>query len=108
VAIFLQVAQAMAVGEELGTVVVRWVADMPAREAAVLERCQAALGGSVIEPEVLVLLGWLQHVSHCVSTSARMAANPVWNRRNVRRVVRQAPGLLVAGPRRAAHTSPVT
>jgi O-antigen/teichoic acid export membrane protein/aminoglycoside phosphotransferase (APT) family kinase protein len=96
VALFLQVAQATAEGEELGTLVVRWVADMPGREADVLERCQAALGASVIEPEVLVLLGWLQHVNHCVSASPRTAANPVWNRRNLRAVVRQAAGLLPA------------
>jgi aminoglycoside phosphotransferase (APT) family kinase protein len=104
VALFLQMAEAMAEGEELGPLVLRWVADMPPREADVLERCQAALGASVIEPEVLVLLGWLQHVSLNVSTSARFAANPVWNRRNVRVVVREAGGLLAAGPVRAASS----
>jgi aminoglycoside phosphotransferase (APT) family kinase protein len=97
VALFLEVAQATAAGEELGTLVVRWVADMPTQEADVLERCQAALGASVIEPEVLVLLGWLQHITHCLSASARTAANPVWNRRNLRAVVRQAARLLAAG-----------
>jgi hypothetical protein len=48
----------------------------------------------------------LQHVSACVSRSAAMAANPVWNRRNVRVVVRGAAELLVAGP--AAAREPAT
>jgi hypothetical protein len=64
----------------------------------VLVGCQSALGGSVVAPEVLVLLGWLQHVSSCVSRSQRMAANPVWNRRNVRVVVHGAAEQLAAGP----------
>jgi O-antigen/teichoic acid export membrane protein/aminoglycoside phosphotransferase (APT) family kinase protein len=107
VALFLLAAAATTEGEELGTIVVRWVADMPGREAGVLARCQTALGASVVEPEVLVLLAWLQHVSHCVSTSARTAANPVWNRRNVRAVVRRAAGRLADRPVRPARSSGV-
>ncbi len=98
VAVFLQMAQATAEGDELGPLVLRWATRTPPREAEVLARCQAALGASIIAPEVLVLLGWLQHVSQCVSRSDRMAANPVWNRRNVRTVVREAADLLTTGP----------
>jgi hypothetical protein len=53
---------------------------------------------------VLVLLGWLEHVSACVTRSARMAANPVWNRRNVRVVVEGAVDLL--GPGQPAQAEP--
>jgi phosphotransferase family enzyme len=98
IAQFVPMAQAMADGEEFGPVVLRWLAGVPRPEADVLVGCQSALGGSVVAPEVLVLLGWLQHVSSCVSRSQRMAANPVWNRRNVRVVVHGAAEQLAAGP----------
>jgi O-antigen/teichoic acid export membrane protein len=101
VATFMPMAAAMAGGEEFGPVVLRWLSGVPRPEAEVLAGCQAALGGSVLAPEVLVLLGWLEHVSACVSRSQRMAANPVWNRRNVRVVVREAADLLVAGAARS-------
>jgi O-antigen/teichoic acid export membrane protein len=97
VATFMSMAQAMADGEEFGPVVLRWLAGVPRAEAEVLLGCQSALGGNVLAPEVLVLLGWLEHVSSCVMRSERMAANPVWNRRNVRVVLRDAVDLLVAG-----------
>jgi hypothetical protein len=71
----------------------------------VLVGCQSALGGSILAPEVLVLLGWLGHVESCVTRSQQMAANPVWNRRNVRVVVQGAPGLLGSqAPRPEAAT----
>jgi O-antigen/teichoic acid export membrane protein len=98
VATLVAMAEAMAAGEELGAVVVRWLEGVPRAEAEVLVGCQSALGGSVLAPEVLVLLGWLKHVSACVSRSDRMAANPVWNRRNVRQVVQGAASLLDTGP----------
>jgi O-antigen/teichoic acid export membrane protein/aminoglycoside phosphotransferase (APT) family kinase protein len=98
VAVFLQMAHAMRDGEELGPLVLRWATRTPPGEAELLARCQAALGASVVAPEVLVLLAWLQHVSQCVARSERMAANPVWNRRNVRAVVREAADLLATGP----------
>ena len=98
VAMFVSMAEAMAAGEEFGPVVLRWLGGVPRAEAEVLVGCQSALGGSVLAPEVLVLLGWLKHVSACVSRSDRTAANPVWNRRNVRVVVQGAASLLDAGP----------
>jgi O-antigen/teichoic acid export membrane protein len=96
VATFMPMAEAMTRGEEFGTVVLRWLAGVPRAEADVLAGCQAALGGSVLAPEVLVLLGWLEHVASCVTRSQQMAANPVWNRRNVRVVVQGAADLLDA------------
>ncbi|HLU54465.1 MAG TPA: phosphotransferase [Pseudonocardia sp.] len=105
VATFMPMAEAMAGEEELGPVVLRWLGGVPRAEAEVLVGCQTALGGSVIAPEVLVLLGWLDHVASCVSRSNRMAANPVWNRRNVRVVVQDAVELLVG---REDRTGPVT
>jgi O-antigen/teichoic acid export membrane protein len=104
VATFMPMAQAMADDEELGPVVLRWLAGMPRAESEVLVGCQSALGGSVLAPEVLVLLGWLEHVSSCVSRSDQMAANPVWNRRNVRVVLQGAADLLGSGP--AARAEP--
>jgi len=98
VAMFVSMAEAMAAGEEFGPVVLRWLGGVPRAEAEVLVGCQSALGGSVLAPEVLVLFGWLKHVSACVSRSDRTAANPVWNRRNVRLVVQGAADLLDAGP----------
>ena len=96
VALFVSMAEAMAAGTEFGPVVLRWLGGVPRAEAEVLVECQSALGGSVLAPEVLVLLGWLKHVSVCVSRSDRTAANPVWNRRNVRVVVQGAADLLDA------------
>jgi aminoglycoside phosphotransferase (APT) family kinase protein len=107
VAIFLQMAHAMRNGEELGPLVLRWASRTPPDEADLLARCQAALGASILAPELLILLAWLQHVSQCVSRSQRMAANPVWNRRNVRVVVRQAADILGTDPVPPAR-SPVT
>jgi hypothetical protein len=106
VATFVPMAEAMASGEEFGTVVLRWLAGVPRAEADVLVGCQSALGGSVLAPEVMVLLGWLEHISSCVTRSQRMAANPVWNRRNVRVVLQDAVDLLDRGP--AARPEPVT
>jgi O-antigen/teichoic acid export membrane protein/aminoglycoside phosphotransferase (APT) family kinase protein len=98
VALFLAMAQVDVGDEELGPLVLQWATRTPPREAETLAQCQAALGASIVAPEVLVLLGWLQHVSQCVARSDRMAANPVWNRRNVRPVVRGAADLLSSGP----------
>ena len=90
IATFLPMAESMARGEEFGPVVRRWLGGVPRAETEVLVECQSALGGSVLPPEVLVLLGWLKHVGVCVSRTDRTAANPVWNRRNVRVVVQAA------------------
>jgi O-antigen/teichoic acid export membrane protein/aminoglycoside phosphotransferase (APT) family kinase protein len=97
VAMFLQMTQAMTEGSELGPVVLRWVAETPRPAADVLVGCQATLGANVVEPQVLAVLAWLQHIAQCVSRSERTAANPVWNRRNVRAVVREAADLLTGG-----------
>jgi O-antigen/teichoic acid export membrane protein len=106
VATFVAMAEAMTAGEEFGPVVRRWLGGVPRGEAEILVGCQSALGGSVIAPEVVVLLGWLKHVSMCVTRSERTAANPVWNRRNVRVVLQEATSLLGAGP--VAHPSVMT
>jgi hypothetical protein len=81
---------------------------VPRAEADVLVGCQSALGGSVLAPEVMVLLGWLEHVASCVTRSQRMAANPVWNRRNVRVVVQGAVELLGAGEIARPQPQPAT
>jgi hypothetical protein len=60
------------------------------------------LGGDPVDTRVLLLLGWLQHVSTTCRTSGRCAANPVWNRRNLRLVLRAAVPLL-----RSAVSQPV-
>lgn len=103
IATFVPMAEAMAAGVEFGPVVLRWLEGVPPAEADVLVGCQSALGGTILAPEVLVLLGWLDHIHSCVSRSERMAANPVWNRRNVRVVVQGAVDLLDRGPTAAAQ-----
>ncbi|GAA5116505.1 hypothetical protein GCM10023320_17000 [Pseudonocardia adelaidensis] len=108
VATFVPMAEAMANGEEFGPVVLRWLGGVPRAEADVLVGCQSALGGSVLAPELLVLLGWLDHVNACVTRSDRMAANPVWNRRNVRVVVQGAAELLDSGPAATAEPESAT
>ncbi|GEL18894.1 aminoglycoside phosphotransferase family protein [Pseudonocardia asaccharolytica] len=74
-------------GEELGTVVVRWLAD-PGRAGAVLTEAQRGLGADPLGPGTLALLAWLRHVATNIAKSPRYAANPVWIRRNVRAVLR--------------------
>jgi O-antigen/teichoic acid export membrane protein len=108
VATFVPMAEAMAAGEEFGPVVLRWLGGVPRAEADVLVGCQSALGGSVLAPEVLVLLGWLEHVSACVMRSDRMAANPVWNRRNVRVVLQDAVEVLGRGQEARVEPESVT
>jgi hypothetical protein len=57
---------------------------------------------------VLLINAWLLVRLLRVSRSARMAANPVWNRRNVRVVVRGAADLLVDGRAGRAEPEPAT
>jgi len=73
-------------GPELGPLVQQWLADPPEQVA----RAQHRLGGDAVDPRVLTTLGWLQHVAEVARKSARAAANPVWNRRNVRGPLRRA------------------
>ncbi|WP_345414747.1 phosphotransferase [Pseudonocardia xishanensis] len=80
-------------GPELGTLVQRWLADPPDQ----VRRAQRRLGGDPVDPRVLTTLGWLQHVAEVARKSARAAANPVWNRRNVRSPLRRARQVLDRG-----------
>jgi hypothetical protein len=77
-------------GAELGGVVLDRLADARQPDGDLLVRVQRNLGGDVLGPDLLTLLGWLQHVSHNLAKSPSYAANPVWVRRNLVPVVRAA------------------
>ena len=80
----------------------RWLFADPPQLHELLRRSQRMLGSDPVDTRVLLLLGWLQHVSTTCLKSGRCAANPVWNRRNVRLVLRAAVPLL-----RSATAQPV-
>lgn len=86
---FRLIAAVQSGGEELGAVVVRWSAD-GGPYAGELADLQRRLGADPLHPRALVLFGWLHVVALSIEKSARFAANPVWMRRNVRLVLRDA------------------
>nr|WP_275404093.1 aminoglycoside phosphotransferase family protein [Pseudonocardia acidicola] len=86
----LLTAENLTDGTELGTLVLRRLADALPVEHHLLARAQRMLGGEVLDVGLLTLLGWLQHVNHNIVKSPTFAANPVWMRRNVIAVVRGA------------------
>ncbi|MCH6171640.1 phosphotransferase [Pseudonocardia alaniniphila] len=86
---FRLIAAVQAGREELGAVVVRWSAD-GGPYAGELADLQRRLGADPLHPRALVLFGWLHVVALSIEKSARFAANPVWMRRNVRMVLRDA------------------
>lgn len=88
------VARNLVYGTELGTQVVDRLADARPYNYEFLRRAQRMLGGDVVDVAVLTLLAWLQHVGHNMQKSPGFAANPVWVRRNLVAVVRDAPALL--------------
>ncbi|MFC5994761.1 phosphotransferase [Pseudonocardia hispaniensis] len=90
VMIFLQLSHVIADGEELGPMVLRWLQEPLPPGAHLLARAQRTLGGEPLDPATMALLGWLQHVSTTIAKSREYAANPVWNRRNLRAVLRGA------------------
>lgn len=94
VMVFLHLSRVIADGEELGSIVLRWLRDGLPAEADLLRRAQRGLGGDALDPSTLALLGWLHHVSTVIAKSREFASNPVWLRRNVRSVLRSAGGLL--------------
>ena len=86
---FRLIAAVQSEEEELGAVVVRWSAD-GGPYAGELADLQRRLGADPLHPGALVLFGWLHVVAISLEKSARFAANPVWMRRNVRMVLRDA------------------
>jgi O-antigen/teichoic acid export membrane protein len=87
--LFRLLAQVLSGGEELGRVVVRWSTD-GGPHADELADLQRRLGADPLDPGTLVLFGWLHNVALSIEKSARFAANPIWVRRNVRAVLREA------------------
>jgi hypothetical protein len=87
---FLLTSETVARGAELGTVVLDRLADDHHPDGDLLARAQRNLGGDVLPARTLIVLGWLLHVSNCLQKSPSFAANPVWVRRNVVAVVRDA------------------
>jgi hypothetical protein len=87
--LFRLIAAVLSGREELGAVVVRWSAD-GGPYAGELADLQRRLGADPLHPRALVLFGWLHVVAISLEKSARFAANPVWMRRNVRMVLRDA------------------
>jgi aminoglycoside phosphotransferase (APT) family kinase protein len=91
---FQMTAENLVSGTELGEIVLDRLADARPADHELLARTQRRLGGEVLDVAVLTLLGWLQHVAHNLEKSGHFAANPVWTKRNLVAVVRDAPALL--------------
>ena len=87
---FLLTSEAVALGAELGAVVLDRLADDQHPDGDLLARAQRNLGGDVLPARTLIVLGWLLHVSNNLQKSPSFAANPVWVRRNLVAVVRDA------------------
>jgi hypothetical protein len=87
---FLLTSEAVALGAELGAVVLDRLADDQHPDGDLLARAQRNLGGDVLPARTLIVLGWLLHVSNNLQKSPSVAANPVWVRRNLVAVVRDA------------------
>lgn len=96
--VFHQLSVAMGDEQELGPQLLRWLSAEPPEHHVQLARTQRMLGSDLVDTRVLLLLGWLQHVSKTARKSTQFAANPVWNRRNVRLVLREALPLLQGRP----------
>lgn len=94
VIVFRQLSSVMGGEVELGPQLLRWLAAEPPEMHVELRRIQRMLGADPVDTRVLLLLGWLQHVSKTCLKSGRFAANPVWNRRNLRSVLRAAVPML--------------
>ncbi|MBW0104217.1 phosphotransferase, partial [Pseudonocardia sp. KRD291] len=92
--VFHQLSVAMGDEQELGPQLLRWLSSDPPEHHVLLTRTQRMLGSDLVDTRVLLLLGWLQHVSKTATKTTQYASNPVWNRRNVRMVLKQAPPLL--------------
>ncbi|WP_219418343.1 phosphotransferase [Pseudonocardia nigra] len=91
---FLLTSENLTHGTELGALVLDRLADSRPTDHELLARSQRMLGGELLGVAELTLLGWLQHVGHNLEKSPHFAANPVWTRRNLVTVVREAPALL--------------
>jgi Ser/Thr protein kinase RdoA (MazF antagonist) len=87
---FLLTSDAVARGAELGAVVLDRLADDHHPDGDLLARAQRNLGGDMLPARTLIVLGWLLHVSNNLQKSPSFAANPVWVRRNLVAVVRDA------------------
>lgn len=87
---FLLTSETVARGAELGAVVLDRLADDHHPDGDLLARAQRNLGGDVLPARTLIVLGWLLHVSNNLQKSPSFAANPVWVRRNLVAVVREA------------------
>jgi hypothetical protein len=87
---FLLTSDAVARGAELGAVVLDRLADDQHPDGDLLARAQRNLGGDVLPARTLIVLGWLLHVSNNLQKSPSFAANPLWVRRNLVAVVRDA------------------
>jgi O-antigen/teichoic acid export membrane protein len=87
---FLLTSDAVARRTELGTVVLDRLADDRHPDADLIARAQRNLGADVLPTRTLTVLGWLLHVSNNLQKSPSFAANPVWARRNLVAVVREA------------------
>jgi O-antigen/teichoic acid export membrane protein len=83
-------------GRELGALVLDWLTGPPDAVGERMGSAQHRLGGDPVDGRVLIVLGWLQHVSEVARKSARAASNPVWVRRNVRAPLRGARAALEA------------
>ena len=85
-AITLLIFELILAGQEMGPVLLRWLAD-PAPVAEPVASLQRRVGGPELPIRTVLLLSWLRHVGGNLADSTRYAANPVWMHRNVRAVL---------------------
>jgi aminoglycoside phosphotransferase (APT) family kinase protein len=88
VASLLLATEVEASSQELGPVVLAWLANPTSSALATMTTTQCALGGDEVDGRALMLLAWMHMVSSNLAKSKRYAANPIWMRRNVCAVLR--------------------
>jgi O-antigen/teichoic acid export membrane protein len=103
---FMELRAVQGDGQELGPLLLRWLAETPPHEFDLMRRLQRALGGDVLDPRILLVLAWLQHVAQVATKSTQSVANPVWNRRNLRIPLRGLLSLLGERETPDGHVSP--
>jgi O-antigen/teichoic acid export membrane protein/aminoglycoside phosphotransferase len=89
VASLLLATEVEASSQELGPVVLAWLANPTSSALATMTTTQCALGGDEVDGRALMLLAWMHMVSSNLAKSKRYAANPIWMRRNVCAVLRE-------------------
>lgn len=87
---FQLTAQMMAEEQEIGAIVLERLRESRPHDYELFARVQRNLDSEVLDYRLVLVLAWLQHVAQNVQKSSSYAANPIWMRRNVVAVLRDA------------------